>query len=105
MENRLGKMLEMVEAYPDDSFLNYAIGLEYWKKGDTDKAHRYLAFVKNNDPEYLATYYQLGKVKEDLGYNVEAIQVYDEGIAVAQKQEDQKTLEELQEAKGIAEED
>lgn len=103
MENRLSKMLEMIEAYPEDSFLNYGIGLEYWKNGEPQKAHKYLDFVRNNDPEYLATYYQLGKLKEDLGDNAEAISVYDEGIEVAQKQENKKTLEELQEAKGIAE--
>ncbi len=105
MENRLSKMLEMVEAYPDDSFLNYGIGLEYWKAGDLKQAHNYLELVRNKDPEYLATYYQLGKLKEEMGRNQEALQVYDKGMEVAQRQQNQKTLEELQEAKGIAEED
>lgn len=103
MENRLSKMLEMVENHPEDSFLNYAIGLEYLKNGEPQNAFHYLGFVRYNDPEYLAVYYQLGKLHEELGNAQEAIQVYDEGINVAERQKNQKTLEELMEAKSIAE--
>jgi len=102
MENRLSKMLEMLESYPEDSFLKYAIGLEYWKANEPDKAHEYLQSLKDKQPGYLPVYYQLGKLKEEMVLVEAAIAVYDECIQVARDQNAAKTLGELQEARFIA---
>ena len=99
METRLAKVLDMLSIYPNDSFLNYAAGLEYVKAENYEEALKYLEFVRENDPEHLATYYQLGKLHEARGQYKQAIRIYDEGIRVAQKQGAAKTLEELQGAK------
>lgn len=103
MENRLSQLKTMLTDDPADSFLNYALGLEYWKAGDKDHAHTHLTFIRQNDPDYLAAYYQLGKVAQELGRIEEALTVFEEGMAVARKQEDVKTLEELQSARRLAE--
>ncbi len=103
MENRLSQLRAMLADYPEDSFLNYAIGLEYWKANEYEHAHTHLSFLRSNDPDYLATYYQLGKLAHEQGRIDEAVAVFEEGIAVARQHEDFKTLEELQTAKRLAE--
>ena len=102
MENRLAKLLDMLKAYPDDAFLNYAAGLEYWKQENLADADKHLSHVREQDPEYLATYYQLGKLKQARGEVAIALQIFEEGMAIARKQNASKTLEELQEAWEIA---
>ena len=103
MENRLSQLKAMLADHPEDSFLNYAIALEYWKASDYEHAHTHLSFLRSNDPAYLATYYQLGKLAHEQGSMEEAVEVFEEGITVARRQEDFKTLEELQSAKRLAE--
>ena len=103
MENRLSQLKAMLADYPEDSFLNYAIGLEYWKAGEYEDAHTHLSFLRLNDPDYLATYYQLGKLVHEQGHIDKAVKVFEEGITVARQHEDFKTLEELQSAKRLAE--
>ena len=50
------------------------------------------------DKDYVATYYQLGKLYESLNEVEEAMRIYKNGIEIAQKMEHKKTLIELQEA-------
>jgi tetratricopeptide (TPR) repeat protein len=51
-----------------------------------------------DDENYIATYYQLGKLYESLNDSEKAIEIYKKGIKIAQKSENKKTLLELQEA-------
>ena len=55
-------------------------------------------YTFKNDPEYLASYYQLGKMLEEKNKASEAIDVYKAGKSVAKKQNDMKTLGEIAEA-------
>lgn len=93
----------MLADYPQDTFLNYAIGLEYWKAGEYKNAYNHLSFIRLNDPAYLANYYQLGNLALEQGSAEEALKVLQEGIEVARQQEDFKTLGELQSAKNFIE--
>ena len=98
MQDRL-KMIEvMLETNPTDSFLHYAAALEHQKNGDIPSAIKILQKIIKNDPEYLASYYQLGKMLEDKNKHEEAVEVYKAGKSVAKKQNDMKTLGELAEA-------
>ena len=51
-----------------------------------------------DDENYIATYYQLGKLYESLSALGKAREIYKKGIKIAQKSENKKTLLELQEA-------
>lgn len=98
VQDRL-KMIEvMLETNPKDSFLHYAAALEHQKNGDANTAIKILKSIIKNDPNYLASYYQLGKMLEEKGKNDEAIEFYLQGKDVAKKQSDMKTLGELSEA-------
>jgi len=64
---------------------------------------RVIAFLKliKEDENYLASYYQLGKLYESMNEVVKAMRIYKNGIEIAKKNEDAKTLLELQEAYNI----
>ena len=98
MQDRLKMIENMLETNPKDSFLHYAAALENHKNGDINQAIKILKSIEKNDPNYLASYYQLGKFLEEKGKMEEAIEVYLAGKDVAKKQSDMKTLGELSEA-------
>jgi len=95
---RLDLIAEMLEKNPDDTFLNYAAALEHKKKGEIRKAIKIFKKIIQNDPEYLPTYYQLGRLLEETNKTDAAIDVYSEGIALAKKKKDVKAMGELSEA-------
>ena len=90
---------------PKDSFSRYALGMEYGKLGRDQEAIREFETVIENDPKYVATYFQLGKVLERTGRTLEAAKVYRSGIVVASQAGDQHTREELESALGLLSED
>ncbi len=101
--------LQMIEAMlaqnPNDSFLNYAAALELRKRGELDRATTLLEQLTEKDPDYLGTYYQLGKIYEANGAIENAIATYKNGCLVAKAQNDRKTLNELSEALMMLDED
>ena len=99
MSNDRLKMIEtMLETNPQDSFLHYAAALEHHKNGDIVTSIKTIKGIIKNDPDYLASYYQLGKLLEERGKVEEAIDIYKQGRSVAKKQNDMKTLGEISEA-------
>lgn len=88
----------MLETNPKDSFLHYAAALEHQKNGEHATAIKILKAIVKNDPDYLASYYQLGKMLEEKNKIKDAIEVYRAGKDIARKQKDTKTLGELSEA-------
>ncbi|MFK7949839.1 MAG: tetratricopeptide repeat protein [Saprospiraceae bacterium] len=97
--NRLEQLQNFLKQMPNDSFVKFALAKEYEKLNDAEKALQYYNDVRTNDPEYVGTYYHLGKLQEALN-NVEgALVTYNEGIAIAQKIGDRHAWSELAEAK------
>ena len=70
---------------PKDSFSRYALALEYAKSDRNDEAVRELETVIRNDPDYVATYYQLGQIYQKLVLDDEAEKTYRTGIVVASR--------------------
>lgn len=95
---RIALINQMLDKNPDDSFLRYAAALEFKKNGETEKAIEYLDQLIKKDPNYLASYYQLGKIYEEQGMAHKAIAYYRQGKLIAAKVNDRKTLGELDEA-------
>jgi tetratricopeptide (TPR) repeat protein len=98
MSQRLHMIEHMLETNPKDSFLHYCAALEHQKKGDAAQAIKILRSIVKGDPDYLASYYQLGKLLESKNKSQEAIEFYKAGKEVARKKNDLKTLGELSEA-------
>lgn len=95
---RLAKIHEMLIQEPEDSFLNYALALEYAKTANLKKAIELIENVLKRDENYLGAYFQLGKFYEQIGDFQKAAIIYNKGILIAQKKKDNKTLAELSEA-------
>jgi predicted Zn-dependent protease len=98
MSSRIIAIKEMLEAEPNDAFLIYALALEYEKSNYIHQAVDALENLKTNQPEYLPTFYKLGKLYELLLNNIAALAVYKQGVLLARKTNEVKTLAELNEA-------
>jgi Tfp pilus assembly protein PilF len=97
-KSRLETLKEILKKDPGDSFSRYALGLEYVSVSMPELARRIFEELIMEQPEYLAAYYQLGKLYELLGENDLASQTYKSGMKIAELQNDGHTRQELEEA-------
>jgi tetratricopeptide (TPR) repeat protein len=88
----------MLHTHPDDPFLHYALALEWQKEGEIQKAIDRLLELKELKSDYLALYYQLGKMYEAIGANEWAIDVFQDGRRLAKSLGDIKAAGEISEA-------
>jgi tetratricopeptide (TPR) repeat protein len=98
MKSRIEQLQEFLKEDSNDSFLTYALALEYVRVEENDAARDCFLKLIKDDENYLASYYQLGKLYESLNDLENAVGIYKKGIKIAQKSENKKTLLELQEA-------
>ncbi len=96
---RIEQIKDFLKDSPNDAFLNYALAQELIKLGDLDAALNQFLGLFETHPDYLATYYHLGKLYIKLGRKEEAMSIFDTGIDKAKKAGEQHTLSELQSAK------
>jgi len=96
--NRIEILKGFLKDSPNDSFLRYALALEYIKLGQNDEAVQAFEAVRNTDPEYLATYYQLGQLYQKLGQKHDAEKTFRAGITVATRAGNEHTRSELEAA-------
>jgi Tfp pilus assembly protein PilF len=101
--SRLNQIEEMLKSEPTDSFLNYALALEYAKVNDVKKAIELIEVLLVRDENYLGAYYQLGKYYEQTNQKQNAIDTYYKGTTVAMLQKNNKALNELNEAISVLE--
>ena len=95
---RLNQILEMLKSDPNDSFLNYALALEYGNSGDILKAIDTIENLLKIKKDYLGAYYQLGKYYEEIDDFSKALSTYKAGIEIAKAQGNKKAENELNEA-------
>ena len=74
------------------------MALEYVKVRENNTARDCFLKLIKEDENYIASYYQLGKLYESLNEVEKAREIYKKGIEIAKKIEVEKTLLELQEA-------
>ena len=96
--NTIKKLVSAIKANPDDSFTKFALALEFLKKDELKRAKILFEDVYKNDPDYVGVYYHLGKLYERMEHVKQAKQMYRQGIDVAAKQKEHRTLKELKEA-------
>ena len=101
MNPRIEQLKEFLKEDPTDSFLIYALSLEYAKENRKDLAIESLLSLLEIDKNYLAVYYQLGKLYESITEIEKASKYFDEGMLIAKIQGNNKTYSELKEAKNV----
>lgn len=99
--------IEILKRYlsedPSDTFLRYALALEYIGINDQKQANVLLENLLNEEPDYIAGYYMAGKTSEALSDLEKAKEWYSRGILVAEHQKNQHTLSELRSALEVLE--
>ncbi|MCR9289522.1 MAG: tetratricopeptide repeat protein [Bacteroidetes bacterium] len=96
---RLEQLYNFLENSPNDSFLLFAIAKEYEKLQDKESALKYYLKLTKEDPDYVGTYYHLGKLYERLDQITTAFFTYKRGMVIAKKINDQHAFSELAGAK------
>lgn len=103
--NRVDEIRKMLKTDPNDSFLTYALGLEYEKAGDIKKAIEVIKNLTKADPDYLGAYYKLGQLYEATNKMDLARSIYAHGIKLSTEKNDNKAKGELEEALWLIEEE
>ncbi len=88
----------MLTEQPQDPFLNHALALEEIKEGKDDAARQRFESLLAHTPDYVGSYYHLGKLYERMGEEANAIQVYERGMEIAKKLGDNHAGNELRAA-------
>lgn len=89
---------QFVATRPTDAFARYGLALECVKLGDDQAAATHFEHLMQNQPEYVAGYFQYGQFLAKLGRDVEARKVLSDGIVVAQRAGDIHARDEMQAA-------
>ncbi len=93
---RLSKLLDFLESDPNDPFILYALATEYNAQNDKEKAYSFYLQLTDQHPDYVGTYYHLGKLLEKDGQQEKAIEIYQKGMQVARNKRDMHAFSELQ---------
>ncbi len=96
---RLDQLLAFLEATPNEPFILFAVAKEYEGMNDLNNALVYYEQLTSKVPNYVGTYYHLGKLYQILARENDAFATYKEGMTIAQKQGDQHAFSELAQAK------
>jgi len=97
-EARINLLKNYIDEEPKEPFNHYALACEYLN-GKEEEAMRLFKKLLNDFPDYLATYYQAAQLLQEFEQVEEALEVYTRGIALAKRQNNAKTLNELKVAK------
>lgn len=95
---RIEMLRQQMKEAPEDPFFSYALALEY-RDSEPQKCLELLEQAYERFWDYLPLYYQLAEMLLVFNKREKALKIYDEGIALAEKQKNLKTLSELRNAK------
>ena len=97
--NRLDQLRAMAIEDPDNSFIAFAIAMEYKTNDELEKATEEFEKLKKNDPDYVGLYYHLAECYAEMDDLQNAMSTYEKGISVAESLKDHHAKAELLNAK------
>lgn len=95
MNKRLSMLENLTASGSADAFAWYALALEYRKEQRVDDALRTFESLRERDPEYLPMYLMAGQMLIESDRSAEARAWLTQGIDLARRKGDGKTLSEL----------
>lgn len=95
--SRLDILVQYYKDEPNDPFNAYALALEY-QKSDPPKAKEYFDLLLAKHEEYIPVYYHAAGYYQQINDRQRATAIYEKGIRMARKANDNKALRELQAA-------
>lgn len=100
MDNwRFDHLKGLLQEDPSDEFIMYALAQECIKLDLLNDALGYFLQLRELNADYVGLYYHLGALYIELDKEENALNTYDEGIAIAKKINDPHALSELMNAK------
>ena len=96
--DRIEALLRLYEDDPTDPFTLFALGYEHLSQGNVDRALHWYESIRAIAPEYTGVYYHLGRLYARLNRKGDALQAFQEGIAMSRKTQQVRDLVELQQA-------
>ncbi|MEL6717249.1 MAG: tetratricopeptide repeat protein [Bacteroidota bacterium] len=102
---RLTQIQQFLAETPNDPFLLFALAKEYEKLEQHEQAHSYYLRLTQEHPDYVGTYYHLGRLQVSFGQYEEALSTYEKGMEIAKAVGDRHAYAELAGAKMEIEED
>lgn len=93
--NRIEKLHELLQQMPGDNFLRHALALEYIKLDNDNEARTLFESILKDSPDYVGSYYHLGKLLERNGEAEAAIRWYEQGLQQAKAAGDNHSYNEL----------
>jgi Tfp pilus assembly protein PilF len=96
--SKIEQLIELLKENSKDTFLRYALALEHLKLNEFNAAKAIFQDLVNEDPNYLATYYQYGNLLAQMGEIDLATNIFKQGMAVAEAQNKIKTKQEIEQA-------
>ena len=91
----LSNLQRLLEAGKESALLRFSLGAEHLKAGEAASAIEHLQRAVQLDPEYSAAWKLLGRALAESGHLEEAVRVYDEGMAVAERRGDKQAAKEM----------
>jgi len=96
--SRVDMILSMLKGEPDDIFLNYSLGLEYFADCCMQLAEESFKRTISLQNDYVPAYYQLGKLYEAQEKITDALDCFKQGLEYAKQQKNNKAVNEFNEA-------
>ena len=96
---RISRLYKFLEEDPHDPFVRFALATEYRKIGEVESALQWFEKLVEDFPDYVGTYFHLGKLYSDLGRMTEARETFSRGIETASSIHDFHAISELRSAK------
>lgn len=93
--DRIKQIKIILNHTPDDEFLNYALAIEYVSIDKLSSALKLFEKLVIKSPQYFATYYHLGKLYEKLNDPVNAKKIYEDGLLITKKLNENHAFNEL----------
>jgi Flp pilus assembly protein TadD len=94
--SRLEQFRQIVEIDPDDYFSHFGYASALFDAGHYQEAVQEFRAAVRLKPDYSAAIRDLGRALEKIGALDEAMQVYREGMPIAERNGDLQTLKEMQ---------
>lgn len=98
-KTRIQSLLDFLAEDPHDPFVQFALASEYLKSGDEEAALHWFEKLVSAHPDYVGTYYHLGKLYTRLGREEDALRTFERGIEAATAAGDFHALSELRSAR------
>lgn len=102
MNERLEQLQELLKESPQDPFLHYAITMEHVKLENKDAALDGFENMVSSFTDYVGTYYHFGKFLEKQQQLARALEIYQQGMQIAQSKRNMHALGELRGAYNMA---